>query len=256
MIYIQTGYTADPNNPRIGWQSLAYGLTPTASTSAAGFPAVAATYPTTFEFWKPTAAPATWAVDLGSAKPVDYVGVVADLAGATVAIQWSADGTTWTTVDTRTPTDRINVFLFSEVAARYWRLSFTGALPSVAVVYFGKALTMPRMIYQGHTPLTLSRQTELSNNVSDGGQYLGRSIIRKGASTGFGFKNLKADWYRANFDQFVKAARTMPFFVAWRPVQFPTEMGFVWVDGDISPSNSGPRDYMSVDISVQGLINE
>lgn len=258
MIYIQSGYspTPDLNHCRIGWQSIAYGLTPTASTSATGKPAIAATYPTTFEYWQPTALPATWAIDLGSSKAVDYAGLVGDFAGATIAIQSSTDNSTWTTQLSMTPTDRINIGLFAEVSARYWRLYITGSLPGIAVVYIGKALAMQRKIYQGHSPLTLARDTELSNNVSDGGQYLGRSIIRQGASTSFGWQHLKADWYRANFDPFVQAARVAPFFIAWRPEQYPSEMGFVWTSNDIKPANTGPRDFMGVDMTVRGLINE
>lgn len=258
MIYFATGYNPTPDlyHARICYQNLAYGITPTASTSAAGFPAVAATYPTTFEFWKPTAVPATWTVDLGTAQTVDSVCIVGDFGGASVSVQRSTNGTTWTTIDTETVTDRINMFLFTAVSSRYWRLSFSGVIPSLAVAYIGQSLAMQRRIYQGHSPLTLSRTTELSNNVSDGGQYLGRSIIRKGAQTTTEWKNLKADWYRLNFDPFVKAARTAPFFIGWRPVQFPSEIGYVWVDGDIQPTNSGPKDYMSVGMTVQGLINE
>lgn len=258
MIYIQSGYspTPDLNHCRIGWQSLAYGLTPTASTSATGKPAIAATYPTTFEYWQPTALPATWSLDLGASRAVDYVGLVGEFNGSTVDVQSSTDGTTWTTQLSMTPADRVNVGLFSEASARYWRIYITGNLPSIAVVYLGRALAMQRRIYQGHSPLVLSRTTEISNNVSDGGQFLGRSIIRKGAATSFGWQHLKADWYRSNFDPFVMAARTMPFFIAWRPEQYHGEVGFVWTGDDIKPGNTGPRDFMSVDMTVQGLINE
>jgi hypothetical protein len=259
MIYTQTGLTPDPdlNHARIGYQNLAFGLTPTASSAATGHPAISATYPTTFEFWQPTALPATWAVDLGSAKAVDYLGMVGDMEGCTVALQSSTDNSTWTTQETRAGlTDRINLFLITPVTARYWRLSITVVIPRLAVVYIGQALAMQRKIYQGHTPLTLSRETELSNNMSEGGQYLGRSIIRKGASTSAEWQHLKAAWYRANFDPFVKSAREYPFFIGWRPQQYPAELGFVWTGGDIAPDNSGPRDFMSLGMSFRGLINE
>ena len=80
MIYIQSGYAPDPdlNHARILYASHATGVMPTASTSATGHPAVAATYPTTFEYWQPTALPATWAVDLTTAKAVDAVGLYGD----------------------------------------------------------------------------------------------------------------------------------------------------------------------------------
>jgi hypothetical protein len=259
MIYIQTGYnpTPDLNHARIGYDNLAFGLTPTASTSAAGHPAISATYPTTFEFWTPTALPATWAVDFGTAKEIDFFGLVGDMNGCTITIESSTNNSTWTAQDTRTAiTDRINMFLFAPVTARYWRLSVSVAIPLLAVAYIGKTLAMQRKIYQGHTPLTLSRETELSNNTSEGGQYLGRSIIRKGASTSTDWQHLKADWYRANFDPFVKSAREYPFFIGWRPQQYPKELGFVWTGGDISPQITGPRDFMSVSMTFRGLINE
>lgn len=263
MIYIQSGLspTPDLNHARIGYENLTYGLAATASTSAAGHPATAATYPTTFEYWTPTALPATWVVDLGGDKTVDYLGMVGDMNGATIQIQYSTGTPTgegsWTTYETRANlTDRINLFLLSPQVARYWRLSFSVAFPLLAVVYLGQTLAMQRKIYQGHTPLTLSRETELSNNMSEGGQYLGRSIIRKGASTSTEWQHLRGDWYRANFDPFVKAVRTAPFFIGWRPEQYPAELGFVWTGGDISPSITGPRDFMSVGLSFQGLINE
>ena len=259
MIYIQTGYnpTPDLRHARIGWQNRAFGRTPTASSTANGFPAINATFPTTFEFWRPATLPATWTVDLGTAHPIDYVGIVGDFNGATVTVEHSPDGVTWTAADTRVGvTTRINMFLFAEVTRRYWRLSFSVAIPRLAVAYIGKALAMQRRIYQGHTPLTLSRETTLSNNVSEGGQYLGRSIIRRGAGTSASWSHLRADWYRSEFDPFVRAARTAPFFIGWRPETFPAELGFCWVGEDIAPENSGPRDFMSVEMSFRGLINE
>jgi hypothetical protein len=245
------------NHARIVYENLALGITPTASSSAAGRPAIAATYPTTYEYWTPTTLPATWSVDLGSAKNVDSIGMVGDMLGCTVAVQYSTNNSTWVTVDTRTVvTDRINMFLFLSVSARYWRVSVSVQIPRISVIYIGTALAMQRPIYQGHTPLTLSRTTDLSNNVSEGGQYLGRSIIRTGAESSAAWSNLRADWYRANFDPFVRAARTAPFFFGWRPAQYPAELGFVWTDKDIAPDNSGPRNFMSVDMGFKGLINE
>jgi hypothetical protein len=259
MIYIQTGYnpTPDLNHARICYQNLAFGRTPTASTAATGFPAIAATFPTTFEYWTPTALPATWTLDLGTAQTIDHVGLVGDMKGCTIAIESSPDNSTWTAQDTRSAiTDRINLFLFAPVSARYWRLNISVQLPNIAVVNMGQALAMQRKIYQGHTPLTLSRETELSNNVSEGGQFLGRSIIRKGASTSTEWQHLTASWYRANFDPFVKSAREFPFFIAWRPLQYHNELGYVWTGGDVAPQNTGPRDFMSVGMTFRGLINE
>jgi hypothetical protein len=148
------------------------------------------------------------------------------------------------------------MFLFGTITARYWRIRVRNAIAKIAVVYVGAALAMQRKIYQGHTPITLSRITETTQNTSETGQYLGRSIIRKGLKTSCEYQHLTADWYRANFDPFVEAAREAPFFYAWRPIQYPDELGFVWTNGDIRPTNTGPRNFMSVSFSVTGIANE
>jgi hypothetical protein len=256
-VIIQPSYSpaTELTHARIGYESIAYGKTPTASTSAAGYPAIAATYPTTYEFWKPTAVPATWAIDNAVAVACDYVGLVGDFNGGIVDVQSSNDGGTWITQVSGQITGRVTMFLFQPVTAQYWRIQVSNQIPSVSVVYIGQALAMQRRIYQGHSPLTLSRNTELTNNISEGGQYLGRSIVRQGVATDAAWSHLQADWYRENFDPFVRSARTMPFFFAWRPSQFGQELGFVWTDGDIQPQNTGPRDYMSVSLNMRGVYN-
>lgn len=256
-VIIQSGYSPTPEltHARIGYESIAYGKTPTASSAASGYPAIAATYPTTYEYWQPNTVPATWAIDNAVPVACDFVGLVGDFNGGTVDVQYSDDGSSWTTQVSGQITGRVTMFLFESVTARYWRIQVTNQIPSVSVVYIGKALAMQRRIYQGHSPLTLSRNTELTNNISEGGQYLGRSIVRQGVATDAAWSHLKADWYRSNFDPFVQSARTLPFFFAWRPSQFPQELGFVWTDGDVQPTNSGPKDYMSVSLNMRGIYN-
>lgn len=260
MIFIQSGYTPTPdlNHSRIGINNITYGKTPVASSSAAGHPAIAATYPTTYEYWRPTSAVSTWTIDNGTMVECDYMGVVGDLGNLTLSCQYSFDGTTWTEAVSGSigagSEKRTSMLLFSAVAARYWRLAMIG-IGNIAVVYIGKSLAMQRKIYQGHSPLTLSRMTETTQNVSETGQYLGRSITRKGLKTNCEYQHLKAAWYRANFDPFVEAARTAPFFYAWRPLAYPSELGFVWTTGDIKPTNSGPKDFMSVGFTVTGIAN-
>jgi hypothetical protein len=260
MIYISDALVTSPGatdvpltHSRIGIDNITYGLTPVASSAVVGFPAIAATYPTTYDYWTPSAMPATWAIDAGQSKTCDYVGIVGDIEGRQIDVETSNDNATWTVQSSVIVANRVAMFLFQPVAARYWRVRFTGAAPNVAVINIGLALAMQRAIYQGHTPLTLSRVSEIISNTSEGGQYLGRSLIRSGTQTDASYQHLKAAWYRQYFDPFVKAARTKPFFFAWRPQTFPSEVGYMWTNGDIAPTNSGPRDYMSVSIQMSGI---
>lgn len=244
---------------RIGYQSILPAATLTGTAGATGFALASVTNPATYERYKPTAMPATIHADAAAAVAVDYVGIAAHNLGSlacTVYVESSTDDVAWTTRLTMTPTDDTALFgMFDSVSARYWRLRITGATaPTVGVVYLGTMLTMQRTIYGGHSPLTLSRVTAVRPSVSETGQWLGATEVRRGFSTSFAWKNLTAAWYRANFDPFVATnPRARPFFIAWRPYSYPAEVGYCWATGDFSPSNSGPRDFMSVDMKVEGF---
>jgi hypothetical protein len=258
MVVIQDAF--DPAVPlthsRIGIDNIARTGTVSASSEAAGFPAIAAANPLTYEFWKPTAFPAWWRVDAGAAVTVDYVGIAAHnlgTIGSTVEVQSSDDNSTWTTVDSHTPTsDSPIMFLFAPVSARYWRITVAGEAV-IGAVYIGKVIEMQRAAYAGINPIDLSRRTVIRPNVSENGQWLGRSIIRQGNATSVTFRHLTFDWYKVNFDTFVKAARQYPFFFAWRPDAYPDSVGYVWTDTDIVPTTMGIRKFLEVGISMEGI---
>ena len=237
------------------------GATIEASSEQEEFPASALTNELTYEFWRPESLPATWEVDAGEAVTVDACGIASHTMGSdgnAVEVQYF-DGSDWETVGDFAPgADDPILFLFEPTEAQRWRIRVTGSdVPSIGVVFFGKALQMYRPIYQGHSPLSLSRETVREPNRSERGQWLGISVTRRGVKTDFSWENLPALWYRDEFDPFVKYASQGPgtFFIAWRPSQFPQEVGYCWLDqDDIQPDNSGPRDLMSVSMSVRGQI--
>ena len=259
MVVIQDLF--DPAVPlthsRIGIESIGRTGTVSASSEAAGFPAIAAANPLTYEFWSPTASPAWWRVDAGSAVTVDYVGIASHnlgTRGSTVTVQKSDDNSTWDDVDSHTPTtDAPIMFLFAPESARYWRVSVTGNDLAVGVIYIGKVLEMQRAAFAGINPVDLSRRTTIRPNVSEGGQWLGRSVIREGVATSVGFRHLTNAWYRANFDPFVEQARSYPFFFAWRPEGYPTSVGYVWTNSDIVPTTMGIKDFLEVGLDMEGL---
>lgn len=245
---------------RIGWHR--YDGSVSASSAAAGFPASAAKSMNTYEFWKPDTIPAWWKIDLGSAKPVDYCGIaVHDWVSNDVTIQYSVNNSDWTSINSAAdiPDSAPLLFLFPTVTARYWRVYAEGSrIGVVAHIRFGKIMPMMRPFFAGHTPVTLSRQTVIQPNVSERGQFLGRSAIRSGVQTSAEWSHLDPNWYRANFDPFVQAARTDTFFFAWRPAPgSPSEndVAYCWTNDDIAPSNMGIRNLMQVGFSMSGVAN-
>lgn len=248
------------NHPRIGYQSHARDATITASTTADAYLTRAPANGLTYQFWRPTELPAWWQADLGDIAEVNYIGIAAHTLGSSVCtytLQYSADESLWldATAGSIPANDRPIMELFSPTEARYWRLYIEGegTMPIIGVIYIGKVLEMLRPIYAGHTPITLARQTTISTNASEAGQWLGRSIRRDGVATSASFRHLTAAWVRTELDPFIKSARLYPFFWAWRPQTYPNEIGYVWVNSDIQPSNMGIRDLMQVSFSMEGI---
>ena len=244
---------------RIGYHSYLDSAVITASQAGdAGHPVGNITTTQTFERYKSTVLPVTTIdVDLGTAKPVDYIGMVGKKIEA-YTLEFSLDDISYTQISALgDPSQVAKMGLFEETEARYWRIAIVGNILSntfdIANIKLGLTLTMYHAIYGGHTPLNLSRQTVTKPNISEGGEFLGSSTIRKGFSTSYDFKNLPADWYRNEFDPFVEhASEGRTFYVAWRPEKFPLEVGYCLGNSDIAPSNMGTRDLMQVTFNVVG----
>ena len=258
-VVLEDGYVPEVplTHARIGWATIATESNVTGSSAASEFPATAPVNPLTWDRWLPEALPATWQVDAGAAATIDYLGIAAHTLAdglLTVTVQRSDDGMAWTDVVAHEPTDNGPIlFLFEPVAARYWRLLIDGGSPQhIGVIQLGQVLAMPRPIYGGLAPLALSRATTIQPQRSEQGQFLGRSVIRGGLRGELSWRHLAADWYRTAFDPFVAAARVRPFFLAWRPATFSDDVGYVWTQADIAPSNMGIRDLMQVSLSVEG----
>lgn len=167
----------------------------------------------------------------------------------------------WFTLARFTPTtdDAIMVIFEDETTPApgnfdQWEVSIAASTtpPEIGAMAMGRVLVMPHCIYGGHSPATLSRETEIEPNVSIGGRFLGRSIIRRGYRTDYEFRHLPAQWYREHFDPFVEHALREPFFISWKPDKFPAEVLYGWTTDDLRPVNMGIRDLMSVSFGVEG----
>lgn len=265
---------------RFGYDNVVASNTVTASSSIAGFESDALENPFTYEIWKPSTFPATITVDAGKQVSADYLGISShELAGCYMTLEHSQDGINYTNTVSAVIVDNLDsMILFAESIGRFWRITLTGWADeptmladfvgqqyssaaydaadtggaSLSVLGLGKSLSMQREIYGGHTPAKLSEDIESTPNRSEGGQWLGLSIIRAGNSEAFSFDNLTADWYRLNFVPLVEHLKTLPCFALWRPQGYADEAIYGWSFSKISPSNAGVNNFMTVNFTLDG----
>lgn len=250
-------------HPRIGYQTWTSDLLPaavTVSSETRDGPKDAPLRPDTAEYWEPSALPATWQIDLGATRAVDYVGIGAHTIGSSgcaASVETSMDNVAWSSLASGiAPADDSPLLYLDDVrSSRHVRVQITGGtvMPRIAVIYVGVALAMQREIEgSGFMPPNLNRQTVLHRSLSRGGQFLGQGFRRNGVAASVTFKLLEAAWYRASFDPFVKHARNLPYFFGWCPEEYPDEIAFVWTDNDIAGRHMGMKDWIHVTWAMQG----
>ena len=262
-VIFETGYTLPGSDEptthaRIAhsanWQS---GGTITASTTATGFFADAPNDSLTYDKWKPTALPATWEQDFGSALFTDYCCIAGHTMGTngnTLQVQYH-NGTTWVDLINEAIEDDEPIYCIFEVKTRQrFRIVISnGTVPTIAVIRFGASLQMEQAMYRGITPIKMNRKTTVRSTQSETGQWLGRTKIRNALVGGFSWTNLTSAWARTNIHPFIKAIETEPFFIAWRPGTF-TDVDYCWTTTNPGgPTYTGPVDHMSFDVNVEAL---
>ncbi len=217
--------------------------------------------PTTYDRWTDDAGNMIGSFQLTAPTIINSIGIAAHNLGGkqttfTVQTAETIDGAR-TDQGSITPTDdKPLLFTFDPVLAAEVRiegiLNGSDSLREIGVVYAGNALQMPRNIYGGHSPINLSQKTEYQSVESESGQFLGRTIIRKGLGTTFNWQFLDDEFYRNEFQLFVESARALPYFIKWRPDFYSDEVVYGETNQDIQPVNmGGGHRLMSVSFTIK-----
>lgn len=255
-----SGTLAQPNNPVIAYDNLTKSATVVVSSEVTNFEGTNTQNGLTYNFWRPSALPATIEFDIGSATNIDYCGIAEHSLGSSstiVTVQYF-NGSIWVDIDNQTPAnDKAILFLFDTVNASRFRLNITAVdssstEPDIAVIYFGQRLTVEQRVFGGVIPITLAKISTIRPNISSGGQFLGRSVIRQGLQLTINFKQLTASWVDSNWIAFADDAITNPFFYAWRPTAYTNDVGYFWTTADVNASNTGQADRMETTFNVLG----
>ncbi len=246
-----------PDSPIILANNLLIGQPATATSAANGFPASAVTNPLTYERWAPaTGGSNAVTIDLpgGTFDTIAIAAHTLGTNGVTFTIAGWMPYWGWVDVITQTPTTDEPFVLCFGANKIYSKLRITiDKQAEIGVVYAGKRLEMPLTIYGWHTPDTIGRETDIKTARSVSGNFLGRTVVRRGYEARYEFKHLGAAWYRSHFEPFAKDAITNPFFIAWYPSKYPNEVIYGWVEQDIVGRNMGVRDFMETSFTVKAI---
>lgn len=153
------------------------------------------------------------------------------------------------------PSDDSTIFItFPSVSATKFRLSLTtvGVAVTIAVVSFGEYLELERGCKSGFTPPTMSRVDRIMGLTSQGGQLLGRSLVRTGVTGAISLADMTEQWVRDNLDDFIEHTQEKGWFLQWNHADRPSETGYCWTTKTPQPTYSQPG-FMSARIDYQGL---
>ena len=249
------------NNVRFGYENLLENGTVIASSEDADFPVENCFDWITNDFFKPAAAGVVNIdLTLSAADGANYFAFYGtDLAanGGTIKLQYHdgsnyVDATSTITVSGTAP----YMAFFDTKVATLWRVVINSTpISSIASISFGEYMALERGLWMGFTEPLLSRNTETIGNVSDGGVFLGRSIISRGFSTRANIEFMSNSFARNEWEQFVRHAEKKPFYFAWNINDYPNEAAFCWTpNGDIKPPRRTHKRLMAVDLNIEGLI--
>lgn len=252
----------DLDAPIFGYENFITAAGITADTEAALYPATNLANVSTASFWRANDTTAqTLEFTINPAQQIDYVAIARhnfSTAGISVEIDLQeGSGDPWVeAIAANIPGDNSAlIYRFPEQAAFGVRINLGSgsAAAEAAVVYVGKLLVSQRRIYVGHRPITLNRRIEVVNGQSESGNYLGRIVTGSNLTTSVSLSHLTPAWYRSDFDPFVLAAQTVPFFFGWKPLSYPEECAFSWLTNNPEPSNMLPNGMMQVDLEMAGV---
>lgn len=220
----------------------------TATNEAAGFPVTNALTANTGQTWRFTTAASTMQLDFGGGtEQIDMLcigGHNLGRAGATVEVYYEPEpgGTLVQFGGTKnlnaTQNDALCFYSETILEALSIEVRITGAsgVPQISYISGGVALQMQRPFFNGHVPITDADVTEFYNPRTESGNIRSRLIRRQGYKTSYDFNNIDDTWYRTYFEPVKELLKTEVIFTAWNLLEYPDDIGFGLVEGDINTS--------------------
>lgn len=188
----------------------------------------------------------TITIDCGAAVDVDYFAMashnlfsmgatsfvlkastVSNFATSVTLVTMTKSGDNWSgsyKLDTTTALasqtidgDSVVCFKLDSVNYRYYRLEFNNTSAArIGVLSLGQRTEFELGFYAGSQPPVLNEDVIVTNNKSESGTFLGRSIVRTGAKTQtINLDRLTHSWIYNTWLPFKQSAELNPFFYSW-----------------------------------------
>lgn len=117
--------------------------------------------------------------------------------------------------------------MFALTESKKWRVLFdTSDVFYVGVLMLGKALHLPFGMPVGFTPPRHNPTIEKLSSRTVAGQFVGRSIIRRGSESELTQKQISPSWLRQFGEPFIRHAEKYPFIFSWSYIKYPDDAVF------------------------------
>lgn len=260
LVLAQAAGAVDVDLPAVGWHNVVTPIGIVADTEEDNFPASNLANPATHLEWRADDDSEQYlTVTTNYVDVVDYVGVARHNFGSAdipVSVEGLIDDV-WTEIveSIMLSDDSPAIFRFVPQSLTQIRIRMQSgnAAPRAAVVYVGKLLDLERKIYVGHTPLPHGIRSSIANGMSESGNFLGRIVLAEWRESAVPLSLISPAWFRANMVPFLKVAKEVPFFFAWRPSTYPREVGYAWFTDDPRPAPAGPSNLIALDWALSGV---
>lgn len=255
MAVFVVGSPTTPSLPMVAFNNLFATGTLAASTETTDGAAANAIVEGTYNYWIPSALPATLQTTLASATLCNTMAVIAHnygSKGATVFFEYFSG--TWQTITSVTPTDDSPIMvIFNDTTATQWRIRITGStVPATGVVYLAARLIIPGGVKAPYTPIWQADRVELMHSGSLGGKLITNRAVKRGRDTMISLTSVTRTFAEVNLNAFrLKFNEGSPFLWASGPSIFPKDVGYCWrKGGEIRPTFDQDAIWMALEMDV------
>ena len=147
---------------------------------------------------------------------------------------------------------------FAPITSRYWRVAYFSEITAqlyIGVVMFGRKLPLYRGMIGGFVVPRHGRKNEIINQTTEGGQFVGRIKVSKGARSNITFKTVPQTWVRDYWEAFVLHAEMLPFLFSWNHEFYPQDACFCVTDGEIPPLAINENRFHDISLPVMCLLS-